>query len=294
LLSRDYPQYRDAQWQTGLLAIQEKRFKDAEDIFRKLGDRKDDVRPAVGLASTYSSQRQYDKAIEILRQEEKKTPSSSAVQNVLALTAIQAGQYGLAIENFQRILEANPKSIEAHVNLAEAYRLNGDVTHALDLLEQARGLPTNNPVSVRVLATAFHNVGRMEDSKAALRRYLQLQPADVEIMNNLAFLIVETGGDSNEAQKLAEQAVQKDGSNLHARDTLGWIYLKKSKPDVAIQIFNNLVHKQPENATFRYHLGVALLQKGEKNKARTELQAALAKKTSTGRRKKDPGIAGGD
>jgi Flp pilus assembly protein TadD len=117
----------------------------------------------------------------------------------------------------------------------------------------------------------------VEDSKATLRRSLQLQPGDARIMNNLAFLIVETGGDLNEAQKLAEQAVEKDGTNLHARDTLGWTFMKKSKPDIAIQILNNLVNKEPENATFRYHLGVALLQKEEKKRARTELQAALTK-----------------
>ncbi len=58
-------------------------------------------------------------------------------------------------------------------------------------------------------------------------------------------------------------------------DTLGWIYLKKNLPDAAIDIFKDLVQKTPNQATFRYHLGIALSQKGDKTRAIKELQEAL-------------------
>jgi len=56
--------------------------------------------------------------------------------------------------------------------------------------------------------------------------------------------------------------------------------------DTAARLFGNVAQKDPENATYRYHLGVALLQKGEKNKARTEFQAALTKKPQQADEKK--------
>ena len=54
-------------------------------------------------------------------------------------------------------------------------------------------------------------------------------------------------------------------------DTLGWIYLKKNLSDNAIEIFQDLVAKAPNQSTFHYHLGMALYQKGDKPKAIKEL-----------------------
>ena len=59
-------------------------------------------------------------------------------------------------------------------------------------------------------------------------------------------------------------------------DTLGWIYLKKNLPDNALEIFKTNVTKAPKNSTYHYHLAMALYQKGDKIKAKQELQAALS------------------
>jgi Flp pilus assembly protein TadD len=48
--------------------------------------------------------------------------------------------------------------------------------------------------------------------------------------------------------------------------------------DSALQIFRAGVRKEPDNPSFRYHLGLALSQKGDKEKARLELETALKKK----------------
>jgi len=58
-------------------------------------------------------------------------------------------------------------------------------------------------------------------------------------------------------------------------DTLGWIYLKKQLTDNAIEQFQQIVTKQPTHSTYRYHLGMAYAQKGDKPKAILELNKAL-------------------
>ena len=57
-------------------------------------------------------------------------------------------------------------------------------------------------------------------------------------MNNLAFLLAETGESLDEALKLARQAVGKEPNNPAFLDTLGFVYLKRDKNDDAIDIFN--------------------------------------------------------
>jgi predicted Zn-dependent protease len=57
--------------------------------------------------------------------------------------------------------------------------------------------------------------------------------------------------------------------------------LKKGLRDSALQVFGNLVKKYPNYPTFRYHLGMALLEKGDKKGAKKELETSLAAHPST-------------
>ena len=43
-----------------------------------------------------------------------------------------------------------------------------------------------------------------------------------------------------------------------------------------MQTFGSLVRKYPRVAAFRYHLGLAMFEKGDKSSAKKQLQAALA------------------
>jgi tetratricopeptide (TPR) repeat protein len=95
-------------------------------------------------------------------------------------------------------------------------------------------------------------------------------------LNNLAYIIAESpGGDLNQALTFAQRANQKLPQAYEIADTLGWIYLKKNLPDNALELFKNNVSKVPTNPTYRYHLAMALYQKGDKARAKQELQTAL-------------------
>jgi predicted Zn-dependent protease len=63
------------------------------------------------------------------------------------------------------------------------------------------------------------------------------------------------------------------------------VYLKKKLGDSAVHVFQNLAKKYPDNPTFRYHYGLALVESGQKARAKAELEAALPKKPSEDVRK---------
>ncbi len=79
---------------------------------------------------------------------------------------------------------------------------------------------------------------------------------------------------------MAQRALQKEQGNADYRDTLGLVYLKKNMHDSAVQPLSSIFEKNPDNPTFRYHLAMALLGKGDKEQARKELETALTKKPS--------------
>ena len=100
------------------------------------------------------------------------------------------------------------------------------------------------------------------------------------LMNNVAYLMVDSGGNLDEALALVQKALQKAPGQPNLIDTLGWIYLKKNWSDSALQVFRGLAQKYPDNPTFRYHFGMALLQKGDKTTAKAEFRSGLLKKPS--------------
>ena len=97
--------------------------------------------------------------------------------------------------------------------------------------------------------------------------------------------LAETGGDLDDALTKAQRAKQLLPSLFEISDTLGWIYLKKNLADNAIEIFKDLVSKQPSHSTYRYHLAMAYSQKGDKTKALEQLREAL--KYTPAREEKD-------
>ena len=98
-----------------------------------------------------------------------------------------------------------------------------------------------------------------------------------EIRNpNLAYMLASRGENLNEALGLAQKAKEKSPNSPGIMDTLGWVYYQKGLYDNAIGEFNDSIAQLPDNATIRYHLGLAYHKKGEKEKAREALEKALS------------------
>jgi tetratricopeptide (TPR) repeat protein len=276
-LLHEYPTSSEVQLQLGLLALSEKKYADAETIFSKLGKaRPGDAGPAAALVATYSAQNQSDRAIELLTQELKKKPDSVPIRRLLALTAEHMRKFDLAITEYQELLANDAKSIDLRTRLAEAYRAKGDLGEAIAVLGPAVQLAPNDPEPVMLLTSMYVEAGRYDEAQRAFKRVLEFRPDNPFVLNDMAFLLAESGGDLGEALRLAQRALEKSPENPVLIDTLGWIYLKKGDKDSALQSFSDLVHRQPQNSTYHYHYAMALFEKGDRQHAKSELESALA------------------
>jgi tetratricopeptide (TPR) repeat protein len=278
-LVKDQPKYADAHLQLALLDLTEKKYKEAEDIFRQFYQPgQADLRALGGLVNVLLARNQPDRAVQLLTDDLKVSKQPAPVRLMLAQTALGMGKIDLGIDQLQQLVKENPQSAGAHLRLADVLSRKGDLNQALPLLEKARDLAPKDPAVFVLLGSLHERMGRKPEAIATYRRVLELQPDNPAVLNNLAFLLTETGGNLDEALKMSQRALEKMRDQPNFSDTLGWIYLKKNMHDSALQIFNNLVKKRPENAIFHYHLGMTLFLKGDKAKARVVLNDALAKK----------------
>jgi Flp pilus assembly protein TadD len=145
-------------------------------------------------------------------------------------------------------------------------------------LREARKIQPDNVIVLSTLALVLDAAGRRDEAQETYRAVIDLDPNNGVSLNNLAFLISESGGDLDAALDLAARAKQALPNLSGIDDTIGWILLKKNDTAGALTIFRDLVGKSPEQAAFHHHLGLALLQNGDRTAAIQELNAALENK----------------
>jgi Flp pilus assembly protein TadD len=256
-LERANPKDRELQLQMGVLELHDKHFKEAEEYFRKLSaNGNNDVRPLSGLTQTLASEGQLDKAVALLQEETKKTPNNNQVRYLYAVTAAMAGRYDTALAEFQHLAAVSPQP-QLYLALGNVFRIKKDYSNALANLEKSAQLAPKDSRPVVAEAEVLDASGRTREALDKYRVALRLAPNNATLLNNVAYLLADTGGSLDEALKYARRAVELDSKQPRYNDTLGWVYYKQNLNDTALQVFRGLTETNPDNPTFHYHFAMA-------------------------------------
>jgi tetratricopeptide (TPR) repeat protein len=279
-MAQSDPNLPDVWFQFGVLELNDKKFDAAEVDFRRAQQlNPQNSRALMGIVETYMTQNRTGDALRLLREESDKDPTRQDLLLALGNSAVRAGEYDLAVQTFNRVLaQIDPKSKQQgdiYLRIGETYRRKGDSLGAIQALQKARETLPDNVVVLSTLALVLDGAGRQREARQVYEATLRVDPNNAVALNNLAFLLAETGGDLDTALTMAQRAKQLLPNLYEISDTLGWIYLKKDLPDQAIDSFARLVKAQPTHSTYRYHLGMAYARKGDKATALSHLQEAL-------------------
>jgi tetratricopeptide (TPR) repeat protein len=272
---KDFQHNTDAQVEMGRLALSEKKFLEAEQIFTKLRET-GSPQAYAGLAEAYAFQKQWDKALDVLNDGLKKSSNSTILLEQLGKTQAGAGKFDASIATFQKLAALDPNSAQERLDLADVLTLKGDDSDALPMYREAAKLAPADLNAGLELARALSRTGRTGEAGTEYQAVLKAHPDNALALNDMAYFLSESGGNLDQALGLAQRAMQMVPGEPSFSDTMGCIYLKKGLRDSALQVFGNLVKKYPKYPTFRYHLGMALLEKGDTKNAKKELETALA------------------
>ncbi|MDP9170691.1 MAG: tetratricopeptide repeat protein, partial [Acidobacteriota bacterium] len=278
-LKKRFPNAPGLDVESGFISLHENRLAEAESVFRRRYlPGQENPRPLAGLVRTLAAENRPADAQHVLEGELALFPNRPQVQYLLASGYAASGDIGKARQMFEQLAAAHPELAPPQVRLGELQFREGDVGRALATLDKAARIapPTIEPLMA--LGLLQEETQRFEDAGHTFRAVLRLDADNAEALNNLAFLIAETGGNLEEALKIATRVSKKLPNQPNVADTVGFVYLKMKKGQTALQVFRNLARKYPSNATFRYHNGLALLETGALGEARTEFEAALADK----------------
>jgi tetratricopeptide (TPR) repeat protein len=275
LLLKDSPDYRDARIQMGYVHIDERKYVQAETMFRSLlRPGQDDTDAMAGLVQVLFLRKQPARALEELKSEVARSSRATGMKLLLADVAMRAGESDLALRQYTDLIGLGIRTVEIYASAAQIHYRSGRLEEAIAAMRQAYALAPRRTDLAVTLGGILEQAGRPAEARVLYRKVLESDPQNATAMNNLAYNLGEAGQNLDEALELAGRALRLR-TDPNFSDTLGWIYLKKNMTDSALQIFRNLVEKQPANPTFRLHLGMVLLAKGDRTEAQRELQQAL-------------------
>ncbi len=143
--------------------------------------------------------------------------------------------------------------------------------------QEARALSQARAVDLLLLqATALDNLRRPKESMQVLREAQKLEPGNATLQNNLGYLLLEQGGDLDEAARLIEEASKAQPKNASITDSLGWVQFKQGKVAEAEATLRRASTLNPYSPEVRKHLGEVLLSQGKTREAAEQWERALA------------------
>jgi tetratricopeptide (TPR) repeat protein len=225
--------------------------------------------------------------------------SSDSIPALLLMGAAQEriGSIDLALDNYRKVIQANPDSVVALANAARLQLAQNQVDDAQKMLEHARKLAPDNLDVARSLADVYSRkkmwkealeiceqlqlnsktapagfylagVVRLQNQElpAAIelfKKALDKEPRAIEPLQGLmtAYFVNKQ---SDQAEAYLEKHVQAYPDQLHAQELLGALYRQVKKYPEAVQTLEGVLQKEPGRISTYRELAQVYTAQGKK------------------------------
>jgi XTP/dITP diphosphohydrolase len=181
---------------------------------------------------------------------------------------LQEKQYGRALDEIKRSVEADPRNPLGHMLLGVAQYWNGLVEDSIASYKTALELDPNNAEAHLLLGISYAWKDDGAGAEAEFRRAVELDPTRADASMNLGS-IRESVGDYPGALDLFRKAVDLDKKNPLYRFSLGSLFRKLGRDVDAVEQFKEAVKLQPDYEDALLELGCAQERLGDKDAAAT-------------------------
>lgn len=188
------------------------------------------------------------------------------------------GQFELGIDEFRKVLQANPNSIRARVQLALAYNeqyqqdpaaFAGRLTDALELLRIAEGLDRTNPEVHNAKGIVLYQSGEYAQAQSAFEQAISLatqagfaNPALSTMNVNLGKSLRELG-QLERALTAFRRAVMLNPADASAHNNLGQIHFALGDCDSAVYELSQAVSLNPTSVDAAANLAISTFECGD-------------------------------
>jgi tetratricopeptide (TPR) repeat protein len=169
----------------------------------------------------------------------------------------------------KRVTDANPKDVEAIIQLGNVYRANDQYVEAAQAY--TRGIDAN-PAAIdwRILyyrGVSYTMSNQWPQAEADFQRALTINPGQPQVLNYLGYSWVDKGLHLDAALNMIKTAADQRPNDGYIIDSLGWAYFRLGRYPDAVAALERAVKLAPQESTLNDHLGDAYWMVGRKLEA---------------------------
>ena len=259
----------------GELRLAQKRTADGSALLQHVLDRDpNQIQALNSLVALDIQAKQPEKGLALIQAQIAKSPNNPALYTDLSSLQLAMKDYGGAQANAQHALGLN-KSYEPAVQIySQAEVATGNTDAAIAVWQQWLSAHPDDPRANTLLGSLEQTKGDINKATDYYKKALQLDSSQAVAANNLAFLMVENGENTDVALSYAQTARRSLPNSPSTADTLAWVYYHKGTYSLARDLLEDAVKADPNDPSMHYHLGLTYSKLGDKTNAAIQLKKA--------------------
>ena len=225
----------------------------------------------VTLGDLYAGIKQNEQAIDVYEQIPEKDPLRIVADIQTAQILETLGRQEEADKHLNRVVEENPKNVEALSALGNLQRAHKHYAEAIETYTRALGGKSkpekNDWLLYYFRGISYERAKRWPEAEADLLQALALNPNEPRVMNYLGYSWIDQGLNLDEAFDMLQRAVELQPKDGYIVDSLGWANYKLGRNDEAVKQLERAIDLESSDPVINDHLGDAYWRVGRKLEA---------------------------
>lgn len=223
-------------------------------------------------------------ALDVFRRENRLDEAASFLDGLIAkfpedsLLEVRQLEYyvraGRAEDAARRVKELQAAGPRGTLSASQAYAAAEDYKGAIVILEAQRKAAPDEVDVLFQLGAMYERDGAIEKSEASFLEILEKQPDHSQTLNYLGYMWADRNVNLARAETMLEKAVSMQPRNGAYVDSLGWVYFRLGKLDLAKKHLEDATLLVPRDPTIRHHLADVYARLGMTDEALVEYKKA--------------------
>ncbi|MBD3266934.1 tetratricopeptide repeat protein, partial [bacterium] len=183
------------------------------------------------------------------------------------------------ITHLEQAIETFNRSIKVLRTLSQLYIDSNQWASAEDILLVLREQTGSDAIDAREillqLALVYDKKDQIDKVESLLEKAIAQYPQNAEVYNFLGYTYADRNIKLDKALSLIQKAHALDPEDGNIIDSLGWVYYRLGRYEDAVEQLKRAVALMENHPVILDHLGDALLQTGQKQKAIQSWKQAL-------------------
>jgi len=224
-------------------------------------------------ALTLFNHRKYQECFEVIAPYVQQNPTSAAGHKLLGMDEYMLGRPRDALLELQRATELAPNDAEAFYYLGRLHFTADNAVAALGAFHRAIELDPSSVRAYNHLGQSYEALNRPEDAERVYRKAIEIdqgQPKKSEWPYYNLGLLYLNRGHANEAAPYFRKALANNPGFPEAKMKLAAVLVKQHLAAEALDLLEQVVRSDPENAEAHYRLALLLRQSEKQEEAQQQ------------------------